>query len=400
MRKQRKLKTMKKLLNLIMMPIILFISITTVGCGAKDNYVEGYGEDEYIEYSDSEYYEEPQETKISDKEINKLLKKYPDWRTQPEEFAREAFITDSIIPIDNKMTRMIDYKIVNNINYNSLRYIINPTGMNIVRLDQYESDKKIEKEVLVIEKVKSIFQLDESEGKLNPIYSYFKEYDYSKYSTPYIKHKKEINLYVISLAKIRKNGKTKIIWSKVYPTFTVKYESEIKTNTIWTNEALKDLNFRKEYLKPVINKFAKELALQWSNNAISNARYRINYDYDDIDRRYGKYKYISEEELQEMKISSSNGRITGMQEYFYQCFRTDISNIENDDFDWSSLIGRDTVIEYPVEWTNLMNQYQRKEIINFEGLSISYYNDEIINNLVNEIFDIYVNYTYFGKLPR
>ena len=73
MRKQRTIKIMRKFLNLTITLMILFISIYTAGCGAKDDYIEGYGEDEYIEYSDSEYYEEPQNNTISDKDINKIL---------------------------------------------------------------------------------------------------------------------------------------------------------------------------------------------------------------------------------------------------------------------------------------------------------------------------------------
>lgn len=74
MGKQRKIKTMRKFLNLTITLMILFISISTVGCGAKDDYIEGYGED-YIEEGEYEYYEEPQETTISDKDMQKILKK-------------------------------------------------------------------------------------------------------------------------------------------------------------------------------------------------------------------------------------------------------------------------------------------------------------------------------------
>lgn len=202
MGKQMKIKTMRKFLNLTITLMILFISISTVGCGAKDDYIEGYGED-YIEEGEYKYYEEPQETKISDKEMNKLLKKYPDWRKEPMEFAKQAFVTESIENIENSLVNFVDNIIVNNSTYYAaFRYIANPTGLNIVRLDQMNSEKKIEKEVLIIEKVKSIFGLDDYEVQNYPISQYFSEYDYKQPKSPYVRmnNNQKMGFYIVSLA--------------------------------------------------------------------------------------------------------------------------------------------------------------------------------------------------------
>ena len=151
---------MRKFLNLTIMLMILFISISTVGCGAKDDYIEGYGEDEYIEYSDSEYYEEPQEAKISDKEIEKILKKYPDYKTKPEDFFLSFFKTDIVRPLDNDFIRRVDNYISKDISYRSIVHYEDPNGMQIYRIDQ-TNQKEIH--IVTIQRYSSVFSLSEEE---------------------------------------------------------------------------------------------------------------------------------------------------------------------------------------------------------------------------------------------
>ncbi len=415
MRKQRKIKTMRKFLNLTITLMILFISISTVGCGAKDDYIEGYGED-YIEEGEYEYYEEPQETKISDKEMNKLLKKYPDWRKEPMEFAKQAFVTESIENIENSLVNFVDNIIVNNSTYYAaFRYIANPTGLNIVRLDQMNSEKKIEKEVLIIEKVKSIFGLDDYEVQNYPISQYFSEYDYKQPKSPYVRmnNNQKMGFYIVSLAKVKKNGKSQTVWTKVYPNFDIKYESEVKTNRVWTNNKLNDENYQYEYFKPLLNKWVFDFAV--SNRAIDidNLQKHVEEYNEKFYKEYGQYGqemiYRAKDIGVRMPEEFSNYMFETVSNNFKNYFGIDYSNLTNKDYVFPDELLKQYRSPYYAnnyyyirdKWTNIENTYKKDLIINFEGLyTSSQFNiRNIYASFIDEIMNIYINYTYHNKLP-
>lgn len=415
MRKQRKIKTMIKFLNLTITLMILFISISTVGCGAKGDYIEGYGED-YIEEGEYEYYEEPQETKISDKEMNKLLKKYPDWRKEPMEFAKQAFVTESIENIENSLVNFVDNIIVNNSTYYAaFRYIANPTGLNIVRLDQMNSEKKIEKEVLIIEKVKSIFGLDDYEVQNYPISQYFSEYDYKQPKSPYVRmnNNQKMGFYIVSLAKVKKNGKSQTVWTKVYPNFDIKYESEVKTNRVWTNNKLNDENYQYEYFKPLLNKWVFDFAV--SNRAIDidNLQKHVEEYNEKFYKEYGQYGqemiYRAKDIGVRMPEEFSNYMFETVSNNFKNYFGIDYSNLTNKDYVFPDELLKQYRSPYYAnnyyyirdKWTNIENTYKKDLIINFEGLyTSSQFNiRNIYASFIDEIMNIYINYTYHNKLP-
>lgn len=415
MRKQRKIKTMRKFLNLTITLMILFINISTVGCGAKDDYIEGYGED-YIEEGEYEYYEEPQETKISDKEMNKLLKKYPDWRKEPMEFAKQAFVTESIENIENSLVNFVDNIIVNNSTYYAaFRYIANPTGLNIVRLDQMNSEKKIEKEVLIIEKVKSIFGLDDYEVQNYPISQYFSEYDYKQPKSPYVRmnNNQKMGFYIVSLAKVKKNGKSQTVWTKVYPNFDIKYESEVKTNRVWTNNKLNDENYQYEYFKPLLNKWVFDFAV--SNRAIDidNLQKHVEEYNEKFYKEYGQYGqemiYRAKDIGVRMPEEFSNYMFETVSNNFKNYFGIDYSNLTNKDYVFPDELLKQYRSPYYAnnyyyirdKWTNIENTYKKDLIINFEGLyTSSQFNiRNIYASFIDEIMNIYINYTYHNKLP-
>lgn len=415
MRKQRKIKTMIKFLNLTITLMILFISISTVGCGAKGDYIEGYGED-YIEEGEYEYYEEPQETKISDKEMNKLLKKYPDWRKEPMEFAKQAFVTESIENIENSLVNFVDNIIVNNSTYYAaFRYIANPTGLNIVRLDQINSEKKIEKEVLIIEKVKSIFGLDDYEVQNYPISQYFSVYDYKQPKSPYVRmnNNQKMGFYIVSLAKVKKNGKSQTVWTKVYPNFDIKYESEVKTNRVWTNNKLNDENYQYEYFKPLLNKWVFDFAV--SNRAIDidNLQKHVEEYNEKFYKEYGQYGqemiYRAKDIGERMPEEFSNYMFETVSNNFKNYFGIDYSNLTNKDYVFPDELLKQYRSPYYAnnyyyirdKWTNIENTYKKDLIINFEGLyTSSQFNiRNIYASFIDEIMNIYINYTYHNKLP-
>lgn len=415
MRKQRKIKTMIKFLNLTITLMILFISISTVGCGAKGDYIEGYGED-YIEEGEYEYYEEPQETKISDKEMNKLLKKYPDWRKEPMEFAKQAFVTESIENIENSLVNFVDNIIVNNSTYYAaFRYIANPTGLNIVRLDQMNSEKKIEKEVLIIEKVKSIFGLDDYEVQNYPISQYFSVYDYKQPKSPYVRmnNNQKMGFYIVSLAKVKKNGKSQTVWTKVYPNFDIKYESEVKTNRVWTNNKLNDENYQYEYFKPLLNKWVFDFAV--SNRAIDidNLQKHVEEYNEKFYKEYGQYGqemiYRAKDIGERMPEEFSNYMFETVSNNFKNYFGIDYSNLTNKDYVFPDELLKQYRSPYYAnnyyyirdKWTNIENTYKKDLIINFEGLyTSSQFNiRNIYASFIDEIMNIYINYTYHNKLP-
>lgn len=388
MRKQRKLKTMKKLLNLIMMPIILFISITTVGCGAKDNYVEGYGEDEYIEYSDSEYYEEPQETKISDKEINKLLKKYPDQITQPEEFAKKAFITEQIDTVDESFANLIATIIMQSNSYNNLAVHYDP-NMFLIGIENEWRDEKTKKDrvLLKIQKYKSIFQLEEYETENNTIYQYFMNSNNKNISIS--GQYSYLSFYYLILAVEKPNKKIKTIWEKIYISLynTIEYRSETTTNRVWTNKMLEDHTYCEEYFKKYLSDYKREKLLENYNNNLEN----IKFDYNK-DIKLGVSVKVAND--------YSNKLIDGYSNHFYKFYETSYKNLFNDNYDWSKVSLPDNAAHFCYElpnWNEIIKPYQKDQIKYKEYLFVNIAN---AYNFGQDTLKIFVDYAYNNKLPK
>lgn len=380
MRKQRRIKTMRKFLNLTIMLMILFISISTVGCGTKDDYIEEYGEDEYIEYSDSEYYEEPQNNTISDKEINKLLKKYPDWRTDSINFAIKAFpVTNLTVEPDMRFIKIFGNAISATI-YNDVYLDITPTFFALYRQSQFESEKS-EKEILFFEKIPSIFKVEDVN---NPFYHYFKDYENGKDNTPTIDDKKDIEFYKASLIKIKKNGKRDIVWSKLYPRFVLNYNSQIITNKVWTNKLMNNLEYQNQFLHPYRNKKYYQLAKEY-------------------------YDCIIEEIEKGNEILLVGGTI---ESNFYFNYNTESSNLFNENFDWV-IIEKFSGPSYPHPYSSLdynffrskdderrefYNQFKEDEILNIERLNVlTPY--KIDDDIFKETFNKYIDWTYKGIKP-
>ena len=387
MGKQRKIKTMRKFLNLTITLMILFISISTVGCGAKDDYIEGYGED-YIEEGEYEYYEEPQETTISDKDMQKILKKYPDWRTQPEEFARKAFYTGQIDTVDEGFANLIANIIMQTGSYNNIGVNYDPNSLILYLKNEWMEEKsKKDRAFLKIQKVKSIFQLEDYKNDNNPIYQYFMNSDNVSIEGAY----KNIAFYYLTLAVNKSNGKTKTLWENFYniPYNTIKYESQTTTKLVWTNKMFDDYKYCQEYFKQYISDYNREKLLESHYEQIEAAKRR----YDDAIR----YNLGVEKAL-----DWSNESINGYSEHFYKFYNTSWTNLFNKNYDWSGDVFQDSINQYYAlpNWDEISRPYKKEEVIHKEWLQVVDRNNNNASIFAQNIIKIFVDYAYNKKIPK
>lgn len=382
---------MKQFLRTFLMLIALFI--LPLGCGAKEDYVD-YGED--VEYDDAVA------KTLSDKEIKKMLKGYPDWRTNPQEFVEKAFVSDEIISVENGLATFIDQYIGKNASLKGAFGIaIDPTGLNIVRLDQYHSDQKIEKEVLVIERVKSIFDLDETETYRYPLTSYFHLYNRRDIKSPYVSYSSVISthgprFYVVSLVKIKKNGKSDIVWHKVYPNFSAYYASETKTNTVWVDTNLNNKQYFNEFFKKDFSRIMRDKALKEYQGMKDRFAELLTKDYDKS--IYHNFESYSNQMRYNVDLDYGI-------KYKYRVDHSVLLTNENFIYDYKDMADLSWTYSDLPEFVEVKNKYQRQEIKFEEGIDLKEKNNymylrEFYQPFVDEIFKIYIDYSYNRKLPK
>ena len=386
---------MKKFLKIFLMLIALFILPLGCGGGERDQF-DYAADEEYHESSPDEWYEEPASTDLSDKEVKKLLKKYPDWRTNPQEFAEQAFVSEYSENMDNALVNNLTSYILRNATYaNSIGMNADPAGITIGRVDQRDSVKSIDKEYLLIEKLQSIFALDPYEAEEYSLTKYFHKWK-NENPSPYIIEKKKMGFYKVSLGKVKKNGKRDIVWSKIYPNFKARYLHEVETNHVWIDERLgKDSDYYFNFFKEDFNKILYNTVTQLYYEKCENFQKSLTEPYDT--RIYATFADYSNAKRKEYTIDNF------LEYHYYEDITPkEFLNNKNYVFKEDRLRGLITTWHGGVdEFVALQNKY-KKYVIKSSEYIISENPDPTGNfysTFIDEIFNLYLDYTYNKKLP-
>ena len=176
---------------------------------------------------------------------------------------------------------------------------------------------------------------------------------------------------------------------------------------------MNDENYQYEYFKPLLNKWVFDFAV--SNRAIDidNLQKHVEEYNEKFYKEYGQYGqemiYRAKDIGVRMPEEFSNYMFETVSNNFKNYFGIDYSNLTNKDYVFPDELLKQYRSPYygnnyyyiRDKWTNIENTYKKDLIINFEGLyTSSQFNiRNIYASFIDEIMNIYINYTYHNKLP-
>lgn len=342
--------------------LIILIILTFISCNGNE------ANEEVHEVRDDEEWTEDWDA-IAAKEKEPLLSKLPDFKSNPNEFIKEVFMLEGEIgTVSDSVINGFVSEISRNSSLQNLTYDNDPNGFVIARLDQY-FDEKLDKQVVFIRRYKSMLEEPEllENNELIDLLD-------SKFNFANI-NRNTIQFYHASLVNINKKGKTKIIWENIYTPYDVYYIKEVKveSNYIYTNEA-------------------------WRYNPNDSFEEQIEKDYA-IDSTKAKY----------VGSFVSNYINTNLSKYTWNpepesLYSISILELKDSNVDSILISIKDEFIEEAFEkyfkekFSRLEYKTNVTEILKYEYNNYEYNSKNI--EMVRDILDKYVNWTYYNKKPK
>ena len=230
--------------------LIILIILTFISCSkneANGEFHEVGDDEEWTEDWDA-IAEENSDYKSNQNNFD-AFQHFPSVENEPYEFAKNVFMVNEIREVGNNLVNQLARTLNSSSTLQNLLYDVDPNGLVVARLDQYYNEKS-EKQILYIQRYKSIYDLTE-ERRLNETLNQEieKRFNFKWYNGIKINY---LLFYNVSLMTIKKNGKGKLIWQNIYTPFELtylKYPPNIEYINIY------DFTFESQMIDEILDKY-------------------------------------------------------------------------------------------------------------------------------------------------
>lgn len=342
---------MKQFLKTLMLTILIILTFISCSKNEANAGVHEVGDDEEWTEDWDAIAEENSDYKSNQNNFD-AFQHLPSVENEPYEFAKNVFMVNEIREVGNNLVNQLAIELNSSSTLQNLLYDVDPNGLVVARLDQY--NEKSEKQILYIQRYKSIYDLSE-ERRLNETLNQEieKRFDFKSYNGIKINN---LLFYNVSLMTIKKNGKGKLIWQNIYTPFRLTYLKSIQTNYRYTNEA-------------------------WNNLGLYSTERRERENYKaELAKNYVISFLDSWNKTNENKLKLE-----------------EIISLHGDNFDSYSFLSHASSVE---EGFNkyLRDNYMYPNVDTIERINI--YDFTFESQMIDEILDKYVNWTYYNKKPK